>query len=299
MTIRTLNPKLMRYLLIISLVFCSVGAFAQNKKVPPFVRPLPVPQQSVNDFSGFLSSSEKQWLEKELDNYNLQTGNAIAFVSLNTLTDPKTKKEYTIEEAANLYFNTLGMGDSIKNNGVLLMITKSPRRARIEVGKGLETVLTNSDCQTILDEKLVPNFKQQLFFTGIKETVEAIEHILDNAPAAAQSVSSAYAPQNDADDQKKEELSATGGFIVLGFVIGFPALLFWWARKQARRHGWFTGGGYNNRYRRGYNNNSFNNTNNNFYNQPSSERSSSSSTSSSSGSYGGGSSSGGGASGSW
>jgi uncharacterized protein len=168
----------MRYFLIISLLLCSLGAFTQKKKAPPFVRPLPVPHRAVNDFAKFINENERAWLEKELVSYHRRTGNAIVFISLDSLTDPNTKKQYTIEEAASLYFNTWGIGDSIKNNGVLLMASKSPRRVRIEVGKGLEAVLTNNVCQEIIDEKVVPDFKQGLFFNGIKEAVQAIENKL-------------------------------------------------------------------------------------------------------------------------
>src|SRR5688572_15651875 len=108
----------MRFPLFIALVFCTIGVFAQKKKAPPFIRPLPVPHRVVNDFGKFLDENESAWLEKELVNYHLRSGNAIVFISLDSLSDPKTEKQYTIEEAALLYFNNWGIGDSIKNNGV-------------------------------------------------------------------------------------------------------------------------------------------------------------------------------------
>ncbi|WP_240348467.1 TPM domain-containing protein [Longitalea arenae] len=173
---------LIGFFLVISVVFNSFCAFAQITKAPSFVRPLPVPHRAVNDFAKFVNENEKALLEKELVAYHTRTGNAIVFISLDSLTDPATKKQYTIEEAARLYFNTWGIGDSIKNNGVLIMASKSPRRVRIEVGKGLEIILTNEFCQQIIDEKLVPNFKQGSFFAGIKEAVEAIVIKLDSTP---------------------------------------------------------------------------------------------------------------------
>src|SRR4051812_28341651 len=133
----------MRYFFLLSFILLSAVSFAQKKEASPFIRPLPVPHRSVNDFGKFLDENERAWLEKELNNYHLKSGNAIVFISLDSLTDPKTKKQYTIEEAALLYFNKWGIGDSIKNNGVLLMASKQPRRVRIQVGTGLETVLTN------------------------------------------------------------------------------------------------------------------------------------------------------------
>jgi uncharacterized protein len=122
-------------------------------------------------------------LEKELAGYRAETGNSIVFISLDSLTSQRTKKQYTIEEAALLYFNTWGIGDSIKNNGVLLMVSRKPRRIRIEVGKGIDGILTNSICQTIIDEKLTPNFKKGSFYLGIKEAMSDIKYALNNPPA--------------------------------------------------------------------------------------------------------------------
>ena len=173
----------MRYLLLLLILLCGTFSFAQKKAIDPFIRPLPVPHQAVNDFGRFLTPEEKTSLELELREYNIRTGNAIAFISLDSLTDPKTKKQYTIEKTANLYFNKWGLGDSIKNNGVLLMMSRNPRAVRIEVGTGLEPVLTNEICRQIIEGRLVPNFKKGAFYQGIKEAVNAIEQNLDNSQA--------------------------------------------------------------------------------------------------------------------
>jgi len=266
-----------------------------------------VPHRTVNDFSKVLTTSENKFLEKELVNYNLRTGNAIVFVSLDSLTDPRTKDQYTIEEAALLYFNKWGIGDKVKNNGVLLMMSRSPRRVRIQVGTGLVGVLTDSYCQEIIDNNLVPNFKQGLFFTGIKEAVQAIENRLDNPPAVVQQNAAApYQSLSGTTSSSSYKESPVTGFAIIGGIIVFCFGIFKFASAQARRQGgWFNGGGYNRRpaFRNSFNNNN----NNNFYSgggggnsSSGGGGSSSSSSSSSSGdSYGGGSSSGGGASGSW
>lgn len=172
----------MRFLLLFTAFFITTISFAQHKKAVPFIRPLPVPHRAVNDFGKFLTDSEKQYLEKELVSYHNRTSNAIVIITLDSLTDPETKKEYTIEETAQLYFNTWAIGDSIQNNGVLLLVSRKPRKVRIAVGKGLESILTDETCQQIVDEQLVPSFKQGLFFTGMKEAVEALERVLDNPP---------------------------------------------------------------------------------------------------------------------
>lgn len=223
----------MRYTLTLFILLFSVFSFAQKKKTTdPFVRPLPVPHKAVNDFGKFLSASERTTLEIELANYQATSGNAIVFISLDSLTDPKTKKQYTIEEAAFLYFNTWGIGDSIKNNGVLLMVSRSPRRVRIEIGRGLETILTNSKCQTIIDDRLVPNFKKGLFFTGIKEAVTDLRSLLDNPPAAAteQPGTTDYTVINESSNVVTKRSSAIFGFSGTFFVITIGLMIFFMIR---------------------------------------------------------------------
>jgi uncharacterized protein len=173
----------MRYFLTLVVLLCSIYSFSQKKAIDPFVKLQPVPHKAVNDFDKFLKASERDSLEKELANYRAETGNSIVFISLDSLTSRRTKKQYTIEEAALLYFNTWGIGDSIKNNGVLLMVSRKPRRVRIEVGKGIDDILTNSICKTIIDDKLTPSFKQGSFYLGIKEALSDIKNTLDNPPA--------------------------------------------------------------------------------------------------------------------
>lgn len=218
----------MRYLITIFILLCSASSFSQEKA--PFVKLQPVPHKAVNDFNKFLTASERKALEKDIAAYRAASGNSIVFISLDSLTDPKTQKQYTIEEAALLYFNTWGIGDSIKNNGVLLMVSRNPRRVRIEVGRGVNDILTNSICQTIVDDKLVPNFKKDSFFLGIKEAVDDIKYHLDNPPTqAAEEPAPASVTDYDGNDNSQENGStavAGIGVVVFLIIIGVVLLLF-------------------------------------------------------------------------
>jgi uncharacterized protein len=211
----------MRYLLTLFILFNTAFSFGQKKNSnDAFVKQQPVPHKAVNDFSKLLTLSERTTLELDLSGYLIASGNAVVFISLDSLTDPKTKKQYTIEEAALLYFNTWGIGDSIKNNGVLLMVSRNPRKVRIQVGKGLETVLTNDDCQKIIDNKLVPNFKKGLFFTGINEAVKDIKFLLDKQSAVIDRSSTTYTVTTEESfvDKHRRASNIVTGIIVVVFI---------------------------------------------------------------------------------
>lgn len=307
----------MRTVLLFLTLFISCFSFAQKKQPPNnFIRPLPEPARSVNDFGHFLTAYEIQSLGKELTRYHKATTNAIAVITLDSLTDPKTKKQYTIEQAALLYFNKWGLGDSIKNNGVLIMVSRKPRAVRIEVGSGLGNILTDEVCKQIIDEQLVPSFKQQQFFTGLKNAIAALEKALDDDQQAGaagtgdDNVEAISSTETTSYSQDVQLFPASNTFPVTGMFIGFfilmGAIVIAIIRNgQSVASGSYTGSGYqnhdsnldNDQYMR---NQSFNSA---FLSSGSMDASPSSpsfdSGSSDSGSYSGGSSDGGGASGSW
>ena len=96
-----------------------------------------------------------------------------------------------LEDYAHELFNSWGIGDKEKNNGVLLLVNKETTltgtsgRVRIEVGYGLEGALPDSVCGRILDEKTLPAWDKKAYGRGIvdgyMELVRrtAMEYVLD------------------------------------------------------------------------------------------------------------------------
>lgn len=163
----------MRTCLFVILLFVSNVLPAQ--RYSSFIKDLPKPARVVNDFGNFLSSGERNSLEKELISYRKKSGNAIVIIILSTLTDHKTGTTWSVEETSLQYFSKWGIGDKNKNNGVLLLVSKEPRRVRITTGTGVENKLSDNECQRIIDKTIVPNFKTGMFYTGLREGVNDIE----------------------------------------------------------------------------------------------------------------------------
>jgi uncharacterized protein len=302
----------MRLLFILTFLLVNILSFAQ-KNTSTFVKLLPVPHKPVNDFAGFLTGSQRKTLQSDLNSYLKRTTNAIVIVTLDSLTDPKTKEEYSIEEAALAYFNTWGIGDSIKNNGVLVLVSRNPKRMRIEVGTGLENVLDNSYCQDIIDSCLVPAFKKEYYFSGFKKAITVLENRLDNPPpppdpkpAFDYSKTTYYTePEASSSHGFWNGLTTFIGTIIFALIVVFSKLARW-----GRGGGWYTRDGYSSRSYNRSDSYSYINDNerdlswsssgsDDSWSSSSSSDSFSSSSSSSSDSYSGGTSDGGGASGSW
>jgi uncharacterized protein len=143
-------------------LFISVNVFAQDI--------LPDnPRGFVNDYANMLSSSEVNRLEQKLRNYRDTTSNVFAIATVESL------EGNSIEEVATLTFSKwkLWEGQSgERDNGVLLLISEGDRAFKIEVGYGLEGVITDAMSSRILNDVLKPEFRNENFYGGIDRATD-------------------------------------------------------------------------------------------------------------------------------
>ena len=84
----------------------------------------------------------------------------------------------SVEDYANRLFRHWALGQKAKNNGVLLVVAPNERKARIEVGYGLEGALTDALTKVIIATSMAPKFKQNDFPGGLQAGVDAILSVL-------------------------------------------------------------------------------------------------------------------------
>ncbi|MDP3975027.1 MAG: TPM domain-containing protein [Candidatus Jorgensenbacteria bacterium] len=127
------------------------------------------PRGAVNDFAGMFTLSEVEGLETKLVAYEQATGNAIVVATVPALGgDP-------VEDYAVALFEEWGIGKAKEDNGVLLLIARDDREVRIEVGYGLEPDLTDLESAAIIQNVIVPAFRNGAYFEGIRDAVSAME----------------------------------------------------------------------------------------------------------------------------
>ncbi len=147
------------------------------------------PTGFVNDYAGVLSSGEEEELENQLNRFEEKTSNEIVVVILPNL------GEDTIENFAVKLFEDWGIGKKEKDNGVLLLVAMEEKRVRIEVGYGLEGVLTDAQSYWIVDRAVKPAFRKGEYYEGINEAVKEIMAASGGeAPFFQNSVSSEESP---------------------------------------------------------------------------------------------------------
>src|SRR5688572_28683162 len=105
----------------------------------------PNPPKLINDFGGLLSPEENQLLENKLVTYNDSTSTQITIVIINSL-EGMEKAQYATELA-----EKWGIGRARKDNGVLILISKSDRQIFIATGRGVEEYLPDAICKRIVE----------------------------------------------------------------------------------------------------------------------------------------------------
>ncbi len=137
----------------------------------------PRPTGFVNDFAQVLSIEGKNQLEARLVKLEKDTSAELAVVTVARLEDT------TIEEYAAGLFQDWGIGKKDKDNGILFIMSLADRKVWIEVGYGLEPVVTDGRAGRILDNEVVPGFRTGDYEQGITAGVIALEgYIRDGTP---------------------------------------------------------------------------------------------------------------------
>lgn len=126
------------------------------------------PENFVNDYAGMLSSETRDILEAKLNQFEKETSNEIAVVTIESL------KGDTIENFSVKLFEEWGIGKKDKNNGVLILISQEDREMRIEVGYGLEGALTDTQSYWIIQNIMVPTFRAEDYDVGVTQAVNKI-----------------------------------------------------------------------------------------------------------------------------
>jgi uncharacterized protein len=132
------------------------------------LQPIPPLQARVTDLTGTLSAPERAALESKLADWEARTTNQLAILILPT-TRPEPIEAYGIRVA-----EAWRIGQKGKDNGALLLVAKDDKQVRIEVGYGLEGVLTDVTSHRIITETIAPQFKQGQFAAGLQAGVDRI-----------------------------------------------------------------------------------------------------------------------------
>lgn len=151
----------MKFFALLFLLFSSVDLYSQRQ----------VPEQGgiwVRDEANVLSPGVAGQLEAALKAHRDSTSNQIAVYIIPSLDGDD------IDSYANRVFNEWKLGNAEKDNGALFLISITDKLMRIEVGQGLEGVLTDAQSSRINRNQVAPRFREGDYDGGVVQGVGAI-----------------------------------------------------------------------------------------------------------------------------
>lgn len=127
----------------------------------------------ITDQANLLPPQIEANLVAKLKQHEAKTTNQVIVVTVKSLED-RSIEEYGVELGRHW-----GIGQKSKNNGVILLIAPNERKVRIDVGYGLEGLLTDALCASIIWNRITPAFKKGDFAGGIQSGIDAILAVLN------------------------------------------------------------------------------------------------------------------------
>ena len=202
-----------RYITVLFSIIWACSILAQD------IPNKPANEKLVTDYTGVLSQSQQQSLEQKLEAFARQTSTQIAVVLVKSL-NGYDKADFTQRLA-----QKWGIGEKGKDNGILIMVkpktADSNGQAFIATGYGLEGAVPDAITKRIVENEMIPRFRQNDYFGGINQATNVLISLTKGEYTADQ-----YAQRT-----KNKESSPFFGlfFIIILFFVIF-------GRARAARH---------------------------------------------------------------
>lgn len=143
------------FVAVLILLSCLLGGCASSEAEIPYESHLLIPtfleDVYVYDQGEFISDDQEKTINNLLVQLKEQTTVEFAVITVPSLND------LTIEQYAVRLANKLGIGKAEEDNGILLLVSKTDTKVRLEIGRGLQGFITDSVSGRILDKYFVPS----------------------------------------------------------------------------------------------------------------------------------------------
>ena len=170
-----MGQKIKVYLLaVLILLACFLGGCAQvnDDTVDDLGLQIQVPEvlkdTYVYDQGNIISDDQEDVINNLLVQLEEKTTVEFAVITIPSLNN------LTIEQSAVKLANTLGSGKAGEDNGILLLVSKTDTKVRLEIGRGLQGFLTDSVSGRILDKFFVPSREKDNYNDACFNTVNAV-----------------------------------------------------------------------------------------------------------------------------
>ena len=140
------------------------------------LQPIPKLTARVTDLTGTLTAEQQTALEQKLAAFESAKGSQLTVLLVPT-TQPEQIEQYSIRVV-----EQWKLGRQKVDDGALLIIARNDHHVRIEVGYGLEGVLTDAMCNRIISQTLRPAFLQGNYYGGIDAGLDQMMKLIEGEP---------------------------------------------------------------------------------------------------------------------
>jgi uncharacterized protein len=145
-----------------TLLLCALGLRAAEV-IPS------APRNHFNDYAGIVDRATAQQLETELTQFERDTSNQLLVVIYPRMQSDSSVEDYTVRVA-----QAWGVGQKQRDNGAVLFIFSEDRTVYVQVGYGLEGALTDALSKQIIENEILPHFRNGDFTGGVAAGTRAL-----------------------------------------------------------------------------------------------------------------------------
>ena len=191
--------KLIKYTISSFIILISLAIFATENSYPSLTK-------IVTDNANIFTSTELTTLREKLKKFEANTTNQLVIVTIKSL-NGESIESYALET-----FNRNKLGQKNIDNGVLIIFSNTDRKVRIEVGYGLEGILTDVTSSRIIQDIMIPEFKNKQYYAGINLATDKIIELIEN-PALLE------------EFNKESKMPLLGTLILVFFLLFFVGII--------------------------------------------------------------------------
>jgi uncharacterized protein len=147
---------------VAALALAGLGSTAAER-IPP------APARYFNDYAGVASGQTAGELNTLLENFERTSSNQIVVAVFPTMESDSSVEDYTVRVA-----QAWGVGQKDRKNGAVLFAFIKEHKLFIQVGYGLEPVLTDATCRQIIESEIKPAFRAGDYDKGLRSAVQAM-----------------------------------------------------------------------------------------------------------------------------
>jgi uncharacterized protein len=190
----------------------------------------------VVDDAHILSDATKTDLTEKLAALESKTSRQLVVVTIPSLDG------YEISDYGYQLGRSWGIGQNKLNNGVLFIIAPNEHKTRIEVGYGLEPILTDAFSSVVIQTQVLPHFRQNDFDGGV--TAGAVALIQQLSLETSQAEARAAAAEHQVRGGGGQDMPGWLVLLIFGGIFGFLFFQSWLNPGRGGRGGGFGGGPY-------------------------------------------------------